>query len=223
MLFRSAATVGLVAVSTPGSGYAVGNTVTIAYNKFGGALVNGSIVLTVTSINGTGGITGFSTYYNPTVLTNTFSLNEYFFTATNIYSFSVLVDEVLQRPNIDYTFNTVTRDLTFVNSPARGASILIRAEGYFEYVNSITVAGLGATDNFGYSISTSTDGRQVLIGTPYSTQNSQVGAGSVYVFDRNVQKFIYGSDPSSVSFTVLGTVTEPVSVSVNGEFLVNEK
>jgi hypothetical protein len=218
-----AATVGLVAVSTAGSGYVVGNTVTIGYAKFGGTLANGSIVLTITSVNGSGGITGFTTYYNPTVLTNVFSLNEYFFTATNIYSFSVLVDDVLQRPNIDYTFSSVTQDLTFVNAPARGASILVRAEGYFEYVDTITVAGLGASDNFGYSISTSTDGRQVLIGTPYSTQDGNIGAGSVYVFDRNVQTFIYGTDPSSVSFTVLGSVAEPVSVLVNGVFLVNEE
>jgi hypothetical protein len=44
----------------------------------------------------------------------------------------------------------------------------------------------------------------------------------VYVFDRNVQKFIYGTDPSSVTFTTLGTVTAPVSVLVNGEFLINQ-
>ena len=218
-----AATVGLVAVSTAGSGYLVSDTVTIDYTKFGGALVNGSIVLTITSVDGSGGITGFSTYYAPSVLTTVFSLNEYFFTATNIYSFSVLVDGVLQRLNIDYTFSSVTQNLTFVNSPVRGAQILIRAENYFEYVDTITVAGLGASDQFGYSVSTSTDGRQVIIGTPYSTQDSEIGAGSVYVFDRNVQKFIYGTDPSSVSFTVLGSVTEPVSVLVNNTFLVNEE
>jgi len=218
-----AATVGLVAVSSAGSSYAVGNTVTFAYTKFGGALVNGSIVLTITSVNGSGGITGFSTFYNPSVLTTVFSLNEYFFTATNIYSFSVLVDEVLQRPNIDYTFDSGTQDLTFVNSPARGSSILIRAEGYFEYVDTLTDPTLGVTDQFGYSVSTSTDGRQVIIGTPYSTQDGEVAAGSVYVFDRNVQKFIYGTDPSSVSFALLGSVTEPVSVLVNGTFLINEE
>ena len=217
-----AATAGLVAVSNPGSGYLVSQTVTIDYTKFGGASANGSIVLTITSVNGSGGITGYSIYYNPTVLTNVFSLNEYFFTATDIYSFSVLVDDVLQRPFIDYTFSSVTQDLTFVNSPARGTTILVRSEGYFEYADTITVAGLGASDQFGYSVSTSTDGRQVLIGTPYSTQDSKLTAGSVYVFDRNVQTFIYGTDPSSVSFTVLGSVTEPVSVLVNGVFLVNE-
>jgi len=222
-----AATVGLVAVSTAGSGYATAQTVTIGYDKFGGTAINGSIVLTINSVNGSGGITGFTIYYAPTVLTNEFSLNEYFFTATNIYSFSVLVDNVLQRPGIDYDFSgdsALGNDLVFINSPARGAQIFIRAEGYFEYANTITVAGLSATDQFGYSVSTSTDGRQVLIGTPYSTQDGEVAAGSVYVFDRNVQKFIYGTaDPVSSSFVVLGSVAEPVSVLVNGTFLINEE
>ena len=222
-----AATVGLVAVSTAGSGYAAAQTVTITYDKFGGTAINGSIVLTITSVNGSGGITGFTIYYAPTVLTNEFSLNEYFFTATNIYSFSVLVDNVLQRPGIDYDFSgdsALGNDLVFINSPARGAQIFIRAEGYFEYADTITAAGLGTTDQFGYSVSTSTDGRQVLIGTPYSTQDGEVAAGSVYVFDRNVQKFIYGTaDPVSSSFTVLGSVAEPVSVLVNGTFLINEE
>ena len=47
-------------------------------------------------------------------------------------------------------------------------------------------------------------------------------AGTVYVFDRNVQRFIYGTDPSSTMFTVLGTVSDPVSVIVNNVFLINQ-
>jgi len=47
--------------------------------------------------------------------------------------------------------------------------------------------------------------------------------GSTYVFDRSVQKFIYNSDTSTVNFTVLGTVTGPVSVLVNGQFLINQQ
>ena len=224
---------GYVAVTDGGQNYAFNDTITIPAASFGGNPTNGNITLRVGSVDGGGAIltlravtsnpatTGIS--YTPSVLTATFSLNEYFFTATNINSFSVVVDSVIQRPNIDYTFSNVTQNLTFINSPSAGATIIVRAENYFEYVNTITVAGLGAADNFGYSLSTSTDGRQVLIGCPYKTQNGKLGAGSVYVFDRNVQKFIYGTDPSSVSFTVLGSVTEPVSVLVNGVFLVNEE
>jgi len=297
-----------VSVSSGGSGYANGSpsagTLTISAASFDG---NANIVLQVTVAGGkVTGIFGTPTYAG--TLVNTFSLNEYFFTVDTIYSFSVQVDDVLQRPNIDYTFNSTTKDLTFIGSvPAAGTTILVRAEGYFEYAGTISYGGSTAGDRFGSSVSTSTDGRQVLIGgekvlisgaldavstlglaavgtntytnisqnstsgsgtgarftiakaantysvtvtdpgqgyavgdtitilgsvlggsvlynnltMTVSTVNSYPQAGSVYVYDRNVQKFIYGTDTSSVDFTVLGTVTEPVSVLVNGEFLLN--
>jgi hypothetical protein len=53
--------------------------------------------------------------------------------------------------------------------------------------------------------------------------NGNVEAGSVYVFDRNVQRFVYGVNASSSSITVLGGApTAPVSVIVNNEFLINQ-
>jgi hypothetical protein len=144
------------------------------------------------------------------------------FTANNIYSFSIKLNEELLRPNIDYTFAGTT--VTFLRSFIVSDILVVYAKGYFEYVNTLTVGGLGASDRFGHSISTTTDGRQVLIGTPYKTVGGKVEAGTTYVFDRNVQKFVYGSDPSSVSFTVAGGApTSPVSVSINGQFLINQE
>ena len=143
------------------------------------------------------------------------------FTATNIYSFSVTVDDDLLRPNIDYTLSGTT--VTFTGSYISSNIIVVKAEGYFEYVDTLTVSGLGASDRFGHSISCTTDGRQVLIGTPYATVDGDVEAGRVYVFDRNVQRFICDSDSSSTNFTVLGsTPTAPVSVIVNNEFYINQ-
>ena len=141
------------------------------------------------------------------------------FTATNIYSFSITVNGGLLRPNIDYTLSGTT--VTFTGSYASTDVIVIRAEGYFEYVNTLTVAGLGASDRFGHSVACTTDGRQVIVGTPYTTVDGKVEAGSTYVFDRNVQKFIRNDD-SSNAYTVLGTVANPVSVIVNNEFYINQ-
>jgi hypothetical protein len=147
------------------------------------------------------------------------------FTATNIYSFSIKVNETLLRPNIDYTFSgtTVTLSGSYVSSDI----IVVTAKGYFEYVDTIdssmVTGGLTAGDRFGHSVACTTDGRQVLIGTPDRTVDGETQAGAVYVFDRNVQRFIYGADPSSVSFTVLGGApTAPVSVLVNNKFLINQ-
>ena len=209
-----------------GTGYNTGNTITIPATSFGGgASPANDITFTVTaaagiitSINGTPS-------YTPPTLTTQFSLNEYLYTVNNIYSFSVLVDNVLQRPELDYTFSgdsTLGNDINFINSPAAGSSILVRAEGYFLYAGTITDATSVAGDRFGHTVSTSTDGRQILIGAPNRTVDSNAQAGSVYVYDRNVQRFIYGTDGSTVQFTVLGSVSEPVSVLVNDTFLVNE-
>ena len=208
---------GSVSIFAVGSGYVVTNTITIAGASFGGT---NPITLTITSVDGTGGITGFTIAYTPPALATTFSLNEYLFTVSNIYSFTILVDEVLQRPNIDYTFNSSTKDITFLNSPAQGTIIAARAQSYFTYVDTITLGGTNV--RFGETISCSTDGRTLIVGAPDATVNSQSEAGAVYVYDRDVQRFIYGTDPSSISFTVLGTVTAPVSVLVNNVFLINE-
>jgi hypothetical protein len=208
-----------VGVTTAGTGYVNGNTVTIAASSFGG---QADIVLTITSVSGSGGITGFNIAYVPVSLTTVFSLNELFFTVDNIYSFSITVDGEIYRPNIDYTYNVGTGDITFVTVPAAGTVIVATAQGYFEYVNTLTTAGLIAGDRFGQSVSCSTDGRQIMIGAPDKTVNGKVEAGAVYVFDRNVQRFIYGEDGSTVDFTLLGTPVGPISVIVNNVFFVNE-
>jgi len=149
------------------------------------------------------------------------------FTAQNIYSFSIKVSSPgdfinkLLRPGIDYTFAGTTINFgatTFGSDDV----VTVTSEGYFELASTLTVGGLAAGARFGHSVSCTTDGRQVIVGCRNETVDTQVEAGSVYVFDRNVQRFIYGEDPSSTTFTVLGTVTSPVSVIVNNQFLINE-
>jgi len=150
------------------------------------------------------------------------------FTATiptlpsNIYSFSIFVNAVLQRPGIDYTFAGTTVTLTPVTPFISTDIIVASSQSYFELIPTpLTVAGLAADARFGHSVTTTTDGRQVIVGCKDNDitvdGTTYTEAGSVYVFDRNVQKFIYGTDTSSVMFTALGTVTAPVSVLVNGE------
>ena len=43
----------------------------------------------------------------------------------------------MYRPNIDYTYNVGTGDLTFVTIPAAGTVIIANAQGYFEYANTL--------------------------------------------------------------------------------------
>ena len=221
-----------VSVENGGTGYTTGDTITIPAASFdGGSSPANDITFPITENSGIITAINGTPSYTPPPLTVTFSLNEYLYTADNLNSFSVFVDDVLQRPTIDYTFNNNTGDMTFVaaSSPVAGATILVRAEGYFQYAGTITNPASVGGDNFGYSVSTGTDGRQILISAPNATYTDPVTsdtytqAGTVYVYDRDVQRFIYGTDGSTVTFTVLGSVAEPVSVLVNNTFLVNEK
>lgn len=214
---RNTVTVG---VTTLGTNYANGDTVTIAAASFGG---QANITLTIAGSGGVdanGGILIFATAYTPVSLTSVFSLNELFFTVDSIDSFSITVDTVPYRPNIDYTYNVGTGDITFAagSNPIAGAVILCNAQGYFKYVNTITLAG--STERFGQSVSCSTDGRQVMVGAPYATVTGETEAGAVYVYDRDVQRFI--ASTTSTTFTLLGTVTGPISVIQNNVFLVNQ-
>ena len=63
------------------------------------------------------------------------------YSAANIYSFKVIVNGVLQRPNIDYTFNadnsSVGRDLIFVTAPVITAAITVTTNSYYTFVDTI--------------------------------------------------------------------------------------
>ena len=73
--------------------------------------------------------------------TRTFSLNEKLYSAVDIYSFKVVLNGVLQRPNIDYTFNadnsTTGRDLIFEIAPALAAAITVTTNSYYTFVDTL--------------------------------------------------------------------------------------
>ena len=152
----------------------------------------------------------------------TFSLEQYLYTATNIDSFTVRVNGILQRPYIDYTFDGV--NITFVTTPSVGATIAIVTGTYWQYIDTITVAGIDTNAKFGTSIACDKDGRQILIGAPgQSATNSAsqtVYPGKVYAFDRSVVRYIV-SNSAQTSYTIPGSYTEPVAVILNNQFLTN--
>jgi len=213
-----------VAVQSGGTGYTATNLLTISGASVGA--VN-PITFTVVTVGLDGAILSISSpSYTPPALATTFDLGQYFFQVSLAYStinsFSIEVDGSLQRPDIDYTFNASTKQITFLTVPGLGTNILARAKGYWLYASTLTVPGLASDAGFGSSVSCTSDGRQVMIAAPTRDVDGLNEAGTVYVFDRDVQSFIYGQDPSSVTFTVLGTPVAPVSVTVNNMFLINQ-
>jgi len=157
--------------------------------------------------------------------TAVFDLEPYLYTATNIYSFKVLLDGVIQRPELDYDFNSDSSldqyKIVFVSAPTNGASISVTAADYFEFVETLTVPGLLSTARFGQSVSTTTDGRQVMIGAINdSADNDHPRAGSCYVFDRSATRYLV-DDVSVLTYAMPAGWRNPVAVLLNNEYLTN--
>ena len=209
-----------VTLTNVGIDYTSGDTLTIAGTSIGGSAPANNITITILSVDTDGGILDFSYTGSGNGSTSVFDIGQYLYNARNIYSFSVYVNEILQRPYIDYTFNSSTLDLTFVTIPVAGASIRITSDTYWKYVSTIDQSGLGATARFGHSLSSTTDGRQVIIGSPNDDGETVALAGAVYVYDRSVQRYLI-NDVDTTTFELPAGYAEPVAVLLNGTFLTN--
>jgi hypothetical protein len=155
-----------------------------------------------------------------------YSLDQWLYTATNIDAFIVRLDGVIQRPYIDYEFNNdsteITKDLTFATAPDNGVNIEISAGTYWQQCGVISATGfdsLPITAAFGTSLSTSTDGRQIIIGADHADASMlETATGAVYIWDRSVSRQII-TNLSITTYGMPGNPVEPVSVLLNGEFL----
>lgn len=219
-------------ITAAGSGYAVSDTLTFDGTTIGtdNSLPNNptspanDLTITVDSVDGSGGILTFSVSGSGITNNYVFSISPYLYTATDIFSLTVTVDGVLQRPFIDYDFNTdsatYSQDIVFNTVPAAGAGIVVSSATYFAPVATLTVPGIAENARFGTSITQSTDGRQILIGAPLDDSDTVNNSGSVYAFDRGVIRYIV-SDPNSNTFELPAGWAAPVSVILNNESLQN--
>ena len=198
-----------------GQNYAVGDILTINGTQLGGTTPANDLMVTVTATNVLGTIIGFSSTGSGIGNRANFTLNQYLYNATTIDNIVVSVNDVIQRPYLDYTFNTTTTVLTFATIPDPGTKIYVATPTYWQYVENITSSQSVTGDNFGKSVTTTTDGRQIMVGAP----NKNISAGTVYVFDRSVLRYIV-SDPTQTTYSVTGNISNPVAVSVNGIFLL---
>ena len=158
--------------------------------------------------------------YLPSTPTTAFSTATVF-SVTDIYSFAVYYNGTLLRPIKDYTFaaNTVTL-LVSINS----GTLLIDAKTYWDFNQTINISG-SVGDLIGQSISTTTDGRQLIIGAPGSEvtvgSTTTTDAGKVYIYDRSVQRFqVTTASTTTQNFITTDTPVGAVTVTVNGTYLV---
>jgi hypothetical protein len=157
-------------------------------------------------------------------VTDDYDLEPYLYIATNIDSLRIDVDEVLQRPYIDYTFAPGGTTVHFLNVPGNGTTITIQTQTYWQSAGvldtSMISPALPGDAGFGTSVNTSTDGRTIIVGATLADTDSVNNAGSVYAYDRSVIKYIV-TDAAETTYAMPGTNTAPISVLLNGVFLTN--
>ena len=223
-----------VTVTSFGTNYNVNDTLT-----FNGALLGtenslptlpstpaNDLTITVSDINDDGSILTISPSISGSGITNNyiFPVSPYLYGINNIWSLSVTVDGILQRPFIDYDFNTDSTDaydIVFNTVPAAGSSIAVTAKTQFAFVDTLSVPG--TSTRFGTSVAQTDQGRIVVVGA--TNADSSVGdSGASYVFSRGVIKYIV-SDVSSTTFELPATLTPEqlaaVAVILNGQYLTN--
>ena len=203
-----------------GLDYVVGDTITIDGSVLGGVTgVNNLVVVVTYTVSGV--VTGFTYTGHGIYNTTAFNLNNWLYNATAITNFTVSVNGQIQRPYLDYTFDPTTTTMTFVSGsvPGNGATIIVSTPSYWQYVTTITSPQSASGDMFGASLTTTADGRQLIVGAPMATRNTVVQAGAAYVFDRSVIRYIV-SDISQMTYPIQGNITAPVAVNVNGNFLL---
>jgi len=150
--------------------------------------------------------------------TTIFSFQPYLYNIDSIESFLLLVNNVLQRPGIDYTVDG-NLNVVFFSAPDVNASVTAIVNTYFQYMDSITVPGLDVEAEFGQSLSVTTDGRQVVIGAPGATVGS-VKSGSTHVFDRYVTRYQV-TDAEQTTYAIPTNWQAPVAVLLNNQYLTN--
>jgi len=200
-----------VSINQPGSGYTVSDTIIVTGDKVGGTTPANDITITVTAVGTGGQLEAVTSVGSGIDDEDEFDLTM-LYTVENIYGFLVRVDGVQYRPFVDYTY--AAGMLTFDSSslPPAGASIQVITNSYYETVPEFIIDGAALSgvmpgDQFGFSISCTTDGRQVIISCPGQSvtvdNTAVVGAGRSYVFDRAVQRIIIAASQyqSTVSYT----------------------
>lgn len=148
------------------------------------------------------------------------------YTVTDIQCFSVKINGELQRPKYDYDFGDESSlVLDFVTAPVNGAEIQITAGTYWRLVDTLeSPTAISATAQFGLSLADTTDGRHIMIAAPRTQavvdSTPLNAAGSVYVYDRSVERFICSTTSTTIG-PVIQSFNGPVTVTKNGQFLLN--
>ena len=138
---------------------------------------------------------------------------------TNIYALKIAnKDGKIMIPFRDYTYDDVTKVITFTSAPALGEiNVFFR-----NYYNLVLAASLATEigDRFAASLATSTDGSQIIIGAPKTNDSSTISdSGAVYVIDRTVESQF--ADGTTLAYSTTLNINGTPLVRVDGEIKSN--
>lgn len=206
---------GLYALNQINSGknYKVGDILTIYGSHLGGVTPDNDILITVQTVSDTGQITKFSFTGLGNVGANTFALKPWFYTVGDINSFSIRVNGTIMKPTVDYTYDPETDTLTYLSFINPGSTIEAHAITWWQFVQSLQVEGIVFNSQFGYSLTMTTEGRQIAVGAPLDV-NGSISNGSTYVYNRRILR-IQVTDVTDMIYSI-GPVQGPVQVIVQG-------
>lgn len=120
-------------------------------------------------------------------------------------------------PYVDFT--VIADDIIFTTAiPVLDITVRQLPE-YYEFIEEINAPTAEADDNFGYSISTTTDGAQFVVGAPMRNDGVE-NSGAAYLYDRSIEAFI--GDGTTTVFNVQGGFDNTAAkIVVAGDELVS--
>ena len=116
-------------------------------------------------------------------------------------------------PFVDYTLAGSL--LTFTSPPTASTMVITQTPCFTPY----TVLTGNAGSNFGFSISATNDGAQLVVGSPLDDitigANTYVSSGSISVYDRSIEDYIVSEN--QIFFGGVAAITQFTKVYVNNE------
>ena len=206
----------------------VGGPTTVTLNAAPDTTPSGSLVfshnalIVVQSVGGSGEIVTVSVNGSGVSDTVIFDLEKYLKTVKDIYSFRVKIGDTIQRPHLDYDYNSdsslLANDLVLNTTPPKGSEILVDANSSYGYVTTLEPS-VAAGAKFGFSVSADTKGTALIVGAP-GTNDS---VGESYFYSRTIQRFIAQTN-GTVTFSVTPSVSGngEVDLTVNGTYQLNK-
>lgn len=113
-------------------------------------------------------------------------------------------NSVVLMPYQDYTLTGDT--ITFTSVPTAGNIIVQQSAGYKLY----DVLQGNVQNKFGYSVTCTTDGEQILVSSPYANltveSNTYTQSGNISIYNRSIESYI--SDSETIYFTTTSAIDD---------------